>query len=133
MLTLFIVNSDSRYADRERTRASFENIAQDIVPVWNFRDINSIQKVAPWYGVIYDDEYIEDPLRVSLNTFFESDVDVLIVYKKELTDELHITKSPRFFRKHIILQEDSLLPKAEDVKFETILNGWILSNDSNSV
>jgi len=134
MLTLFIVNSDSRNADRKKTIASFKDVTQGIETVWNLKDVNKIRKNNPWYGVIYDDEYIEGALAVSLNTFFNSDADVLVVFKKVMTDELHITKAPRFFRKHIILQEDSLLPKEpEDAKFETILNGWILSNDSNSI
>ena len=140
MLTLFIVNSDSQHADRAKTEASFGDIPQHIVPVWNFKDINTTQKNTEWYGVIYDDEYIEDALKVSLNIFFESDADVLIVYRKELTDELHITKAPRFFRKHVLLQEESLLPQeivygigVNLLKFETILNGWIISHASDSV
>lgn len=136
MLTLFVVNSTGRPIVDSKIKAmtSFGDLPDKVIRVKDYTEINNIEKGTPWYGVVYDNEYIEDKLQAALRSFFELDVDMLIVYKKIATDELHIFKSPRFFKKEIKLQENSLLPSSDkNLKFEIILNGWILENDSNPV
>jgi len=136
MLTLFVVDSTGVPVLNDNIKAitSFRDMPHEIFRVKNYFEINKKEKTAPWYGVIYDNEYIEEELYASLEYFFKlCTADVLVIMKKIQDEgELRVFKSPRFFRQHVRLQENSLLPTDNDLQFETILNGWIL-DDPDSV
>ena len=127
MLTLFILKSGKEYADAALTLASFGNglVVETVKPV-TLADIHAHEITTPWYCVMHDNEQLDIMLQRSLLIFLTySDADVLICYKKER--EFNSTRSPRFFKKHVKIRTDCLLPQDEgSVKFDTILNGWIV-------
>ena len=136
MLTLFVLDSTGApiFEDNIKAITSFGELPHKIFRVKNYFEVNKKEKTTPWFGVIYDNEYIEEELQASLEYFFEfCTADILIVMKKIQDEgEVRIFKAPRFFRQNVKLQEDSLLPADEGLQFETILNGWIL-DDPDSV
>lgn len=136
MLTLFVVDSIGApiLTDRIKAITSFGDLPNEVIRVKNYAEINNIVKDTPWYGVIYDNEYIEPQLQEALESFFSlTDADVLVAYKQvRYATGQKVFKAPRFFKKDVKLQERSLLPTDDSLKFEVILNGWIL-NDSNPV
>ena len=127
MLTLFVVQSRADALNHDRTVESFHGLADEIYFVVNIQEINGKSKQNEWYAVIYDDEYIDEPLKEGLKVFIEQcPVDVLVL-GKEGKDKFF--KCPRLFRRGIALRSESLLPEKEGVEFETVLNGLIHDND----
>lgn len=138
MLTLFVIDSTGgpRLTDDIKAITSFGAIVETVRRVKNYLEINAIEKVTDWYGIIYDNECIEPQLQAALETFFKiSDADVLKVYKRiQIDGKPKVFRSLRFFKNHVKLQEISLLPTVNNLKIETILNGWVLEDhDSNSI
>ena len=127
MLTLFILKSGKEYADAALTLASFgSGLVVETVKPASLADIQGHAITTPWYCVMHDNEQLDIMLQRSLLIFLTySDADVLICYKKER--EFNSTRAPRFFKKHVKIRADCLLPQDEgSVKFDTILNGWIV-------
>jgi len=121
MITLFIVQSCADAKDPTETIDSFGVLASEVHQVASLEEINSTDRENDWYGVIYDNERLDEPLLEGLKVFIDqSDADVLVLYKKGET----VSKAPRIFRRHITLKPGSLMPE-QDIKFETVLNGWI--------
>jgi len=121
MITLFVVQSCADAKDPAKTIASCAGITSEVHQVASLGEINSTDRVNDWYAVMYDNEYIDERLLEGLKVFIKcSDADVLVLFK---TGD-RVFKSPRLFRRHITLQDNSLMPE-QDVKFETVLNGWI--------
>jgi len=122
-LTLFVVNSCADSKDDTETIDSFGAMASEVHRVASLDEINATDRVEDWYGVIYDNEAIDDPLKEGLKVFLkETKADVLVLFKK--VAEKKAFRSPRIFRRHITLKDGSLLPE-QNVKFETVLNGWV--------
>uniref|UniRef100_A0A6M3LGY6 Uncharacterized protein n=1 Tax=viral metagenome TaxID=1070528 RepID=A0A6M3LGY6_9ZZZZ len=130
MLTLFILKSGKEHADAAATLASFGNgLVSETVKPPALVDIHAYLAfgiTTPWYCVMHDNEQLDIMLQRSLLIFLTyTDADVLICYKKER--EFNSTRAPRFFKKHVKIRADCLLPQDEgSVKFDTILNGWIV-------
>ena len=121
MITLFVVQSCADVQDPTETIASCAGIASEVHQVASLREINSTDRVNDWYAVLYDNERLDEQLLEGLKVFIEqSDADALVLFK---TGDKP-SKSPRLFRRHITLRAGSLMPE-QDVKFETVLNGWI--------
>lgn len=129
MITLFVVQSAADAKDTWQTIDSFDDMASEVHEVASLSEINSTDRVNDWYAVIYDDEHVNEELLEGLKVFADhTDADVLILFR--LKDD-KLFRSPRLFRRHITLREDCLMPEQEGIKFETVLNGWILSNDQD--
>jgi len=127
MLTLFVVQSRADKLDSALVVKSFEGLSDEIHFVPNIQSINDKAKKNEWYAVIYDDEYIDEPLKEGLKVFIEqSEVDVLVLGKQS-KDKFF--KAPRLFRRAVQLEEDSLIPVRADLMFETVLNGWVYDNN----
>jgi len=128
MLTLFVVQSRADKLDSTRTLDSFHGLVDEIYFVPSIHEINEKTKRNEWYAVIYDDEYIDEPLKEGLKVFIEQcDVDVLVLGKK---GKDKIFKAPRLFRQAVKISKDSLLPDNSDaITFETVLNGWVYDNN----
>ena len=123
MMTLFVVNGCADAKDYPETVDSFGRMATEVHRVASLNEINATDRAEDWYGVIYDNEAIDDPLKEGLKVFLkETKADVLVLFKK--VDEKKAFRSPRIFRRHITLRDGSLLPE-QNVKFETVLNGWV--------
>ena len=136
MLTLFVVDSigGPRFDDIKAIK-SFGEIVETVKRVENYAEINETEKTTDWYGIIYDNECIEPQLQAALETFFKiSDADVLKVYKRiQVNGKPKVFRSLRFFKNHVKLQETSLLPTVDNLKIETILNGWVLEDSTKGV
>lgn len=121
MITLFVVQSCADEKDPAKTIVSFNGITSEVHQVASLDEINSTDRANDWYAVVYDDERIDERLLEGLKVFTDqSDADVLVLFKTGET----VSKAPRIFRRHITLKNNSLMPE-QDVKFETVLNGWI--------
>jgi len=122
--TLFVVQSRADAMDYMPAAKSFVGLtAGDIFCVPNIQSISDHPVNSEWYGVIYDDEQIDEPLLEGLKVFVEvSDADMLILIKKH---DGKYYKCPRLFRREVELRTDTLLPVKEGLEFDTVLNGYI--------
>uniref|UniRef100_A0A6H1ZK87 Uncharacterized protein n=1 Tax=viral metagenome TaxID=1070528 RepID=A0A6H1ZK87_9ZZZZ len=128
MITLFIVQSCADAKDVNQTLDSFNGLVDDLWCVRSLDEVNKTEKANEWYGVMYDDERIDERLNEGLKVFIEqSEADVLVLFRIH-SDGNH-SKAPRLFRRHITLKDVSLLPEQENLIVETVLNGWVLSNN----
>ena len=128
MLTLFVVQSCADAKDPSDTVRSFDGLANEIHFVPNLHAVNEAMVHSDWYAVIYDDEHIDEPLMEGLKVFIEeSPADMLVLLKK--SGESYF-RSPRLFRNHVMIRDDSLLPALDDLSFDTVLNGMIHDNGS---
>ena len=122
MITLFVVQSCADAKDPTKTIRSCAEITSEVHQVASLDEINSTDRGSDWYAVLYDNERLDEQLLEGLKVFLiETNVDVFVLYK---TNGDTASKSPRIFRRHITLKDGSLMPE-QDVKFETVLNGWV--------
>ena len=128
MLTLFVVQSCADPKDAGETVASFAGLCEDVWRVPNIQAINEVAVTTNWYGVIYDNEHIDEPLLEGLKVFVrESEADVLVLLKE--TKHKRYFRCPRMFRRDVMLKESVLLPARGGLVFDTVLNGMIHDND----
>lgn len=128
MLTLFVVQSRADKLDPGPAVKSFGDLVDEVHFAPNMQGINDNPKKNEWYAVIYDDEYIDEPLKEGLKVFVEqSDADMLILIKKDCSDRYF--KCPRLFRRSVVLRTDALLPVKEGLPLETVLNGFVYDNN----
>ncbi len=129
MLTIFVLPY-KKNGDVQKLVNSFEPVPSTkvrYVPVDNVSEINGYVKKTEWYGVFYENEYIEEKLAVALPTFFTvGDFDFLVVYKLLKEKALFF---PRFYKSKVYINDD-LAPVFKGWKHEKILNGWVLENES---
>jgi len=120
MITLFVVQSCADAKDPTKTIDSFGPMASEAHQVANLDEINSTAN--DWYAILYDNECIDEQLKEGLKVFItQSNADALVLFKKRGDTAF---KSPRLFRRHITLGDNTLMPE-QNVRFETVLNGWI--------
>ncbi len=127
MLTIFILSNEKK-GDAKKLIDSLVKIPTEVryVPVENVAEINGYDKKTEWFGVFYENEYIEEELAVALPTFFTlGDFDFLVLFKK-LEDKALF--SPRLYRSKIYLNDD-LTPISKFWKHEKVLNGWFFENE----
>jgi len=128
MLTIFVLPSEKN-GDVQKLVDSFKLVPVPIryVVVDNVPDINGYDKKTPWFGVFYENEYIEERLAAALPAFFTlGNFDYLVVFKKLKEAALFF---PRFYKNKVFLNDD-LSPFFMGWKHEKILNGWVLENES---
>jgi len=133
MLTIFIIPSYAKNANVRKTIASFAGIDGGfrVVPVLSCAEINSYNKKDDWFGVFWDNEYIDAGLKGALPVFFSfSNLEVLILYKKEGEEEA--TWRKRMFRKNIFLVDDCR-PLCLWENRETVLDGWVKEHDTSEI
>lgn len=126
MLTIFVLPNKEK-SNAQKLIDSLAKIPIEVryVSVDNVAEINGYEKETPWFGVFYENEYIEEKLAVAFPTFFElGDFDFLVLFKK-LEDK--VLFSPRLYKSKIYLNDD-LTPISKYWKHEKILNGWFFEN-----
>jgi hypothetical protein len=133
MLTIFIIPSYAKNANVRKTIASFAGIDGGfrVVSVLDCSEINRYNKKDDWFGVFWDNEYIEHSLKGALPIFLSyPDLEVLVLYKKEGVVEA--TWRKRVFRKNIFLVDDCR-PLCLWENKEAILDGWVKEHDTSEI
>ena len=127
---LFILPSNNWNAGKYKTINSFpKECINSAVAVPNYKEINKYNKAAPWFGVFYDNEYIDKEIKKNLNTFLMTiGNNALVLYKKNYVYQT-ADFCPRIFRKGIKLS--GLFKTDYKIEFEKILNGWICEHGYN--
>ena len=128
MLTIFIIPSHKENADVRKTIASFSGIAVDykVAIVSNPCEINSYKNKDEWFGIFWDNEYIDKAVRDALPIFFShTNLELLILYKKE--GMVEATWRARLFKRHIYLLND-YRPLCLWLNKEVVLDGWVLEH-----
>jgi hypothetical protein len=127
MLTLFIVSSGKDNANIEKTTESLSGVQGSIVPISSWWEINDYQNKDDWFGIFWDNEYIDNNLREALPIYFLYQAkEALILYKKvSMVDAIW---RYRFFRRSIYLGED-FSPLSFWLNKEIVLDGWVLEHD----
>ena len=135
MFTLYIIPSDRKEkANVERAVESFKPMPGSdkmTVKVLENRDLHLVEPKTDWYGFLFDVERLDERIARALPVFMANDFDFLIAFKKVVAKG--VTKmfyAPRFFRKEVKLIPHKLIAEDESsLKFEKILDGWILEED----
>ena len=133
-LHLFIARSGKPEPDIRKVLDSF---GDHTVIVWQYVEndydlINETIKLAPWYGIIYDNECVDEAFARSLPEFMAmaDEHEVLGVFRK--IDDEKCSRSPRFYKKHVKLQTNSLMP-ANGELILPMLNGWLMEYDTSGI
>lgn len=83
---------------------------------------------APWFGYIYDNEYLSEALKETLPVLLaHEEINFFVFYKrmKLFNGDWDFSKSPRIFRSHVELAKELLVPKDPWQKNKYILDGWV--------
>ena len=125
MLTLFILKTSEENKSVKETFQSLEGIDHEGCLVKNIEEINNSEKNTDWYLVLYDNEYLSVDLKEAVKNILTMDIpfDALIFLQKDLVGKFY--QSPRLFKKHVRLKENSLLPEDDSMKMVRILDGWV--------
>ena len=129
-LHVFIIKSGVPNISLEKVKDSFGDEMELIVEHIenNYAIINRTEKKADWYAVIYDNEYVDIFLAEGLHKFLAlTPNDALGIYRK--IDSLRASRSVRFYKSHVKIHKDRLVPADESVEVDYMLNGWFLQYD----
>jgi hypothetical protein len=132
MLSLFILPSGSKTANSEKTFKSLQGLVKRVKFVSSIDAINLYQKQTDWYGVFYDNEWVDADLKIGIEMVFQmAKVDFFVLCKRHIKIDMlsTFTKCPRLFRKHVLLQENTLLPKQLGLRAGLIADGLVMSYD----
>lgn len=123
-LHLFILPSYKKNAGRYKTIESFpSDCLTNAVAIPDYTKINDCSKTAPWFGVFYDNEYIDESINKILKTFLMTiGNNALVLFKKNYKYQT-ADYAPRIFRSGIKLS--SPFGTEQKIQYEKILNGWI--------
>lgn len=123
-MQLFVLPSNARNAGRYKTIGSFPSeCLSNALSVSDFNAINNTPKTAPWFGVFYDNEYIDRDVKKNLKTFLMTiGNNALVLFKKNYEYQT-VDYMPRIFRSNIVLS--GLFKTEYKLEFEKILNGWV--------
>ena len=133
MLTLFILPSGKENVFPEKTIKSLHGLVKRVKFVKSIDDINLYGKGTEWYGVFYDNEYIDTDLYLGIMMVFkDTKADFFVLCKRhiEINRGNSFTKCPRLFRKHVLLQENTLLPKQPGLRAGLVADGLVMSYDN---
>lgn len=134
LLDIFVLPSLGKFVnDKGLTRLMCSidfNICKSYTKVVDFADINNQAKELPFYGVFFDNEYMDSRLSKALKTFliYSRDIDMfsLFIHTK---GSLNILFQPRIFmRQHKLNPDRKELPlpiNEQILTSEKILNGWV--------
>ena len=129
-LTMFVVPAsgdvptEAEYLEKAK---GIMNFTTELVYDIDFYKIHEHKVTTDWYGVIYTSEKFDDNLLEAIPVFLDCCPEEALIFYKRHTEEdgaLVYSKAPRMFRKDIIIHYN-LMPINPDVKFETVLDGWI--------
>jgi hypothetical protein len=109
---------------------SLLGVIYDLEVVDRIQEINEDIKESDWYAVFFDNEFVSADLRDAMNIVMKVDPDIdYFIFMEKDGDKIY--QSPRMFKSHVMLNEDSLMPMQdghEDLKFERLLDGWVMKS-----
>lgn len=129
MLTLFILPSNKENANTEKTIESFSGISDNFkaVSISNWREVNNYGDKNEWFGIFWDNEYIDNNLKEALPIYFlYNNLEALILYKKE--SMVDAVWRYRIFRRSVYMGSD-FCPTSLWLSKEIVLDGWVLEHD----
>jgi len=123
-LHLFILPSHKKNAGIHKTIESFpSDCLSNVNGILEYKRINDYAKTATWFGVFYDNEYIDEAISKNLKTFLMTvGNNALVLFKKNYEYQT-ADYAPRIFRSGIKLS--SPFGTEQKIQYEKILNGWI--------
>lgn len=135
--TLFLVKSDSKISNWQRTVKSFisdPQILHEVCYVSSIDDVNdkTDRLETEWYGVFFDYEHCQGELTRSLpNHLSKLDIDVYMLYHQTLRNQNQsISIAPRFFRRYVTLEPGCFLPRySRALSCIPILDGFVRNHD----
>ena len=147
-LTLFIIKSGLDFADADRTanstRYSRDEVGvpgePDYMPAVHFEPkvVHVLDRMVipvvntTHYMVLWDCEHLQESLAAAMSPIVHNvAAQIHVLHRRDATKA--VTKSPRVFESGVELQPDSLMPKERFWEFETILDGFIFTNDIDQV
>lgn len=123
-LDLFILPSYKKNAGGNKTINSFpSDCINSAVAVLDYEMINRYTKGSLWFGVFYDNEYIDEAIKKNLKTFLMTVGNNALVFFKKNYEYQTADYCPRIFRSGLVLS--SLFETKQKIQYEKILNGWI--------
>jgi len=133
-LTVFLLQQNHPNSDIDKATANIKDVVNKIVIVEQHHEIKNHTIDTEWYGILYDNEEFQEDLLTALPVFMEFDYDYLVIYKRKIANnQMRVWIAPRFFRKHIVLRDDCMLPKkrvsSQRFKSEKMLDGWVTENE----
>lgn len=136
-ITIYVIpNDDPKRANIKKLKNSFGFEGVEFVSLDN-RDLAAVNPKTPYYGFLFDNEWLSDGLRFALPIWIANfhKFDYLVVFKRVFVlnnniPEPHVFTVPRFFKSEVRLINDSLVPENhEGLKFERVMDGWILETN----
>jgi len=112
---VFVLRSNRPNSNLPRTIESFLGFADCIWKVRNSTEINFLSVRSDWFGIFYDNEYIDDVLKKSLEEFFDrmegnskkDPVQSVLLYKRILTPNIAaFSGTLRIFGRDVWLKPD---------------------------
>lgn len=133
MLTIFLMPTNDTVANSGRAVDSLKGLAYKVVLIKNIADINTYEKETPWYGILYDNEILDNALYLLLkDQLLNAVADVVVLYRMSLKQGVMsgITYSPRLFRKKVLLQGDSMFPEQPGLTVDKLGAGYVVGYDN---
>jgi hypothetical protein len=129
-LTLIVRKSGSSTSHCTKTVESFKHKdvdLLDIIFIDKLSDIDYGMIKSDWWMVICDDEMIEKRLLEAMMVGSKCEnFDAFAFYK--IDKETKVSICPRMFRKDVRLEDGVLYPQMP-VRMETLLDGWVMSQE----
>ena len=132
MLTLFILPSGKNVTYPEKMIKSLQGLVKHVKFVQSVDSVNLYWKSTDWYGVFYDNEYVDVYLYKGILMVFDTTkADFFVLCKRDIgKDGMSVfTKCPRLFRKDVLLQDNTLLPRQPGLHAGLIAEGLVMSYD----
>jgi len=102
-----------------------------VIPVPDVAAIAATKKDKDWYGIFYDDETMDQDLQEGLPVHLKlNDADILVLFKE--TRDGRFFKSARFFRSHVPIDSENIVPIGDHWQVSKVLDGTIKDAESRN-
>jgi hypothetical protein len=124
MLTVIVIPTGHNDRNTELLE-SVVGAANDVVFLENGKLDFNTKVFTKWKLFLYEGEFLDEDLRKALPEYIQlgDEFDVFSIYKMSNTG---FSICPRLFKGEIKIKSNSLSPDEEGIKYNTILDGFIL-------
>lgn len=131
-LTLYILPSETKRNAPEKALESFGAINPPThCEILDHRDLAGMVKHVRtrWYGYLFSCEVLDKNLRVILPYCLGMRIDLIVLCQRVVSTKMKYYTTPRFFRSHVDIESDSLLPKGAIIlREQKITEGWLVND-----